>query len=92
VVKHAGVRDVILALEVDRDARIRLTVEDRGTGFDPHVLDSEERTLNGFGLFSIRERLKALGGNLQIRSRPGSGTRIDLFIPDRVDTNSSEVD
>jgi PAS domain S-box-containing protein len=92
VVKHSGVRHVALELAADRADRIRLTVEDRGTGFDPHVVDGEDRTLNGFGLFSIRERLKALGGNLQIRSRPGSGTRIDLSIPVRVETNPSEVE
>lgn len=91
VVKHAGVREVVLALVPDGDERIRLSVEDEGAGFDPDVLYGEGRALSGFGLFSIRERLKALGGNLEVRSGPNSGTRIDLLIPTRVDTHQWEV-
>lgn len=91
VVKHAGVRQVMLALVPAGDELIRLTVEDEGAGFDPDVLEGEARPLAGFGLFSIRERLKALGGNLRVKSQPGSGTRIDLFIPVRVNANKSEV-
>jgi signal transduction histidine kinase len=36
---------------------------------------------NGLGLFSIRERLKYLGGSLKVESEPGHGTRMSLWVP-----------
>jgi glucose-6-phosphate-specific signal transduction histidine kinase len=36
---------------------------------------------SGFGLFSIQERLKHLGGNLTIESGPGKGTRVVMSVP-----------
>lgn len=36
---------------------------------------------NGLGLFSIRERLKYLGGSLQVESEPGHGTKMSLWVP-----------
>jgi signal transduction histidine kinase len=38
-------------------------------------------TTRGFGLFSIRERLALLGGELQIHSAPGKGTRATVTVP-----------
>ena len=37
--------------------------------------------LSGFGLFSIRERMEHFGGNLDVESKPGQGTRITLTMP-----------
>ena len=48
---------------------------DRGVGFDP------ERHGGGFGLLSLRERLAALGGTLDVRSAPGEGTRVVAAAP-----------
>jgi signal transduction histidine kinase len=50
-------------------------VEDEGVGFDPGARS------NGYGLFSIRERLNHLGGSMQIESKPGGGTRVCLMAP-----------
>jgi signal transduction histidine kinase/ActR/RegA family two-component response regulator len=68
-VKHSGVKKVTVRLERQRD-EYRLTVKDRGRGFDP-VTGREIR--GSFGLFQIRQRLEALGGELRIESRPGAG-------------------
>jgi two-component system sensor histidine kinase UhpB len=54
---------------------LRLTVIDDGIGF---FLDSANR---GFGLTGIRERVKVLGGTLEIGTEPGRGTRIAATIP-----------
>jgi signal transduction histidine kinase len=35
----------------------------------------------GFGLFSIRERMEQLGGELQIVSEPGGGSRMTIIAP-----------
>ena len=39
------------------------------------------RKSGGFGLFSIQERLKHIGGRLEITSRPGEGTQMTLIAP-----------
>lgn len=54
-----------------RGARIRLSVADNGTGFDPaHHPGAAE---GHFGLQGIRERLNRLGGKLTLRTSPGKG-------------------
>jgi signal transduction histidine kinase len=50
--------------------RVRLVVEDDGTGFDVSAPTSR------FGLAGIRERVEMLGGTLRIESAPGSGTAV----------------
>lgn len=89
VVKYAGVSEAFVTLR--RTAhQMHVCVKDQGKGFDVAVIDpswaAEGQPLidggnGGFGLFSVRERLRALGGQFTIDSRPGHGTRIDLFLP-----------
>ena len=55
---------------------LRLTVRDNGMGFA--VEDSDPA---GLGLIGMRERVRALGGELHVRSRPGSGTEIEAVFP-----------
>jgi len=62
------------------DGDVHVTVSDRGHGFDPGRAAQESAA--EFGLFSIRERLRQLGGSLEVESAPGRGTRIELCIPD----------
>lgn len=80
-VKHAGVSEAKLRLYIDPADQLRLDVEDRGRGFDPAGLVAEISESYGFGLFSIEERLKALGGGLDIHSAPGAGTRFGIWLP-----------
>ena len=65
----------------NEDEQLRLTVEDNGVGFDPAALQSRTAFHKGFGLFNIRERLRLLGGGLQLQSRPGEGTTVSLVVP-----------
>lgn len=58
--------------------KILLEVEDNGRGFDPSQIGSTAQSQPGFGIFSIRERLGALGGAMHLRSRPGQGTSVLL--------------
>jgi signal transduction histidine kinase len=57
------------------EGRVHIEVRDRGVGFDPEL---EPR---GFGLFSIRERMRHLGGHFEIEAVPGDGTRVTLTAP-----------
>jgi signal transduction histidine kinase len=84
VVKHAKATNARLTFAVDSaDAGsvARLEIVDDGVGFDTfeHPLGSDE--MGGYGLLSMAERAEIVGGRLNIRSRPGSGTAVTATIP-----------
>jgi signal transduction histidine kinase len=58
---------------------LRIEVRDKGKGFA--AVDSPSEISSKFGLFSIRERMAALGGAFEIVSVPGSGTTCILTVP-----------
>jgi two-component system, NarL family, sensor histidine kinase DegS len=74
--KHAAASKVAIGLEGDA-----LVVEDNGRGFDLMRLASGKS--RNFGLQFMRERAELFGGQLQIESRQGEGTRILLRLPAR---------
>ena len=79
VVKHAGARSVAVTARV-RAGVYEIEVLDDGHGFDVEAaLSHAEGT--GFGLFSVRERLRHLGGRLLIHSTIGSGSRVTMRLP-----------
>jgi two-component system, NarL family, sensor histidine kinase LiaS len=84
VVKHARAKRVSLLL-YDAGHQYVLQIEDDGIGFEP---DSEKRS--SYGLATMRERAERLGGDAEIRSRPGSGTGIHIRIPRFGQTGSGE--
>lgn len=79
VVKHAHARSARVSIE-RRELRVVITVEDDGVGCS---LDGEgsRKAAKGFGLFSIRQRLQNLGGDMDLASTPGQGTRVCLEMP-----------
>jgi PAS domain S-box-containing protein len=82
VIKHAQVDQVTVDLSRDANGNLRITVADRGVGFDPVELTMRANTGQvGWGLFSIRERLTLLGGQFEIESARGRGTRFCLIAP-----------
>jgi two-component system CheB/CheR fusion protein len=78
VVKHAGVLEAEILLEQEADGLL-LTVRDQGQGFDVATLVAE--TNASFGLRSIQERLQLFDGWAAVESEPGTGTRVQLFLP-----------
>jgi two-component system sensor histidine kinase UhpB len=76
---HANARHASLDVHgdpaADRPRILSVSVADDGVGF---FLNSANR---GFGLTGIRERVKVLGGTLEIRTEPGRGTRIAVVVP-----------
>jgi signal transduction histidine kinase/CheY-like chemotaxis protein len=81
VIKHGKVEEATVRVGTE-DGRLVVSVEDGGVGFDPAVSDHKSES-GGFGLFSIRERLKYLGGDFEVASEPGK-TTITLRVPMRV--------
>lgn len=80
VVKHAHADNLMVSIERDYK-NIRIQVQDDGRGFDISQLSSLKSEKDMFGLFSIYERLKYLGGQVQVESATGKGTCITLVAP-----------
>jgi signal transduction histidine kinase len=74
--RHAQAQHLAVRLQ-RQDGRVLLEVEDDGVGFDP-----AERALRAthLGLTSMEERAERMGGRLEIRSAPGSGTRVRIDV------------
>ncbi|HLD47073.1 MAG TPA: ATP-binding protein, partial [Desulfobaccales bacterium] len=60
---------------------LEVIVEDNGVGFPPGKPGDLSGKIEGFGLFSIRERLNYFGGRMEIDSTPGEVTRVILSLP-----------
>lgn len=72
--EHAGVSEVSLRLWAE-NGRIYGRVADRGHGFDP------TRQLSGFGLFSLGEEIRQVGGEFDVTSAAGQGTEVLFWLP-----------
>ena len=80
ILHHARASHAHITLE--RDVRdVRLEIADDGRGFTPGEPPPTPRKEGGFGLKSIAERVRILGGTLQIDSAPTRGTRLEVTIP-----------
>ncbi|MEW6584691.1 MAG: PAS domain S-box protein [Nitrospirota bacterium] len=80
VAKHAQAKHVAVSLQRS-DSSVTVTVEDDGVGFDASAVRDGSFMKCGFGLFSVSERLRNIGGQFEVESRPGSATRISLTAP-----------
>ena len=82
VAKHAGTKNAVLRV-AEEDGMLKIAVGDQGAGFVPTAGDEASATSvsSKFGLFSIRERMHAMGGRFQIDSAVGQGTTATLMIP-----------
>jgi signal transduction histidine kinase len=76
--KHAGTSKAWIRFEQDGD-RIRISVEDDGRGFELAQVTGQGRQY--FGLQIMRERAESVGGDLELDSRPGQGTRVVMRVP-----------
>ncbi len=74
--KHAKVETVSLYAEVEC-AQLSVFVRDRGVGFEPDNLETDRQGLRG----SIIGRMRRHGGRAEVRSEPGEGTEVRLFLP-----------
>lgn len=74
IAKHSKAKNVQIKLGSD-NTQVSLMVEDDGTGLNRTEMDS------GFGLQSMDQRIKLLGGTFQIQDRENQGTRISIQIP-----------
>jgi len=78
--KHAEADHVEIALE-RKDSIISASITDNGKGFDLNKVLHPESPERGFGIIGMQERVSFLGGQIDIQSRPGFGTRIHIEVP-----------
>ncbi len=80
IVKHARASTIRLRFTVDDDTA-RLEIADNGVGFDTFENPLGGDEMGGYGVLSMSERAELVGGQLNIRSRPGAGTTVTATIP-----------
>ncbi|GAA5074653.1 signal transduction histidine kinase [Thermocatellispora tengchongensis] len=73
--RHSGCSTVSVRLERGDGGRLALEVRDDGTGFDAAVPPAR-----GLGLASMRDRAEAVGGRVEVASRPGEGTTVRMEV------------
>lgn len=80
VVKHSRANKVKVSVRTVRNC-IQIDVVDDGLGFDTSENSLNWKTIRGYGLFSVRERLVSLGGEFVVTSKPNEGTHITIAVP-----------
>ncbi|MDO9081464.1 MAG: ATP-binding protein, partial [Desulfuromonadales bacterium] len=80
IVKHAEARCIQISCRRKND-QIVVVVADDGHGFNTASSVTPSPQRGGFGLFSIRERLHPLGGEMTVDAACGQGTRVTLLAP-----------
>jgi signal transduction histidine kinase len=80
VARHAQATDISVELYIE-NRRLTLKVEDDGIGFDAAGWFSSPAERQSLGLVGMRERAELLGGQLEVNSKPGRGTKIWVQLP-----------
>ncbi len=83
--KYSGTSKAQVTL-VRTSNSIHVIVSDDGAGFDLKELSST----SGLGVYSMKERVRLLGGRFEIRSEPGKGTDVEAWVPCRPERHSAQ--
>jgi signal transduction histidine kinase len=79
--KHSGAENVLVQLAAE-NAHLELVIEDDGKGFDfEGRLTGDQLDARHRSPVALRERVRAIRGQLAIDSRPGRGARVEITIP-----------
>jgi signal transduction histidine kinase len=78
---HSGSREVAVILRDETFKGLCMEIRDEGRGFDPARVVPAEDGESGIGLVGMRERLRLLGGRLEIESAPGGPTTVRATLP-----------
>jgi signal transduction histidine kinase len=78
--KHSRASQMTISIK-GQNGGISFLIEDDGIGFDVKEAAARDITTKGLGLTTLSERVRMLGGSLDIWSEQGNGTRITFTIP-----------
>lgn len=73
--KHSGCKQIVIDIQYQHEL-LHISMHDDGTGFKLN-----ETVDNGIGLDNIRRRIQHLEGKYELKTEPGNGTNLTLFIP-----------
>jgi len=90
-VKHARANAAVVEVRRVGAERLRVAVSDDGLGFEPAQIAMAGETKAAFGLFGIREQVELFGGQMEIDSAPGHGSRFVLCVPIVTDEAPAEA-
>jgi PAS domain S-box-containing protein len=80
IAKHAHATEVSVAIKREPGG-VSFRLADNGDGFDVQEVLASDSRKRGLGLAALEERVRMMGGSLQMWSQIGIGTRISFFIP-----------
>src|ERR1700722_16108486 len=90
VVKHSGVQSAAVTVTETPD-ELRVVVEDHGVGFEWQLSLFEPRS-EGFGLWSVADRVRAAAGEMTVDTAPGRGCRVSVVFPRRANPPVEQKD
>jgi signal transduction histidine kinase len=79
--QHSGSRQVAVTLRNGDTAGVYMEIQDDGHGFDPAAVVPDDEGQSSLGLAGMRERVRLLGGRLEVESAPGGPTVIRAGLP-----------
>lgn len=79
-IKHAQANHIWIRI-ASRDGEVSVTVQDDGKGFDLQAVKASYDQRGSFGLLSLEERARLVGGTAELLSAPGAGTTVRVVVP-----------
>ncbi len=79
--KHAQAPHIWVRLKPSQSGLALLEIRDDGVGFDVEKMRSSYETRGSLGMINLKERSELINGVLQLQSKPGVGTRVQVYIP-----------
>ncbi|MCQ3978622.1 MAG: hypothetical protein DPW09_34810 [Anaerolineae bacterium] len=79
-IKHAQAQNIVVQL-TETNTAIYTVIRDDGKGFDVNEVLNNYEQRGSLGMINLKERTQLIGGELNIRSAPGQGTRITIQVP-----------
>ena len=80
ILEHSGAKNASIKLDCS-DTECVMRIEDDGKGFDVNKLTRVDPSGRGAGLFTMKERIRLVGGICEVESHPGQGTKITWNVP-----------
>ena len=81
MVKHAETKQVEIELNEMAAGDLFISVRDKGIGFELGGYFTGSENYRHFGLRNITSRVRAIGGTIDIVTKPGEGTSVNLTLP-----------
>ena len=79
--KHAAAPNIWVRLKQLDPGLILLEIQDDGVGFDTEAVNSNYENRGSLGMINLRERTELVNGLLSLKSQPGKGTLIQVYVP-----------